>query len=532
MSVQVKGLWKRYGPTSGWVLRDVDLSIEDGEIWGVIGHNGAGKSTLLGIVSGILKPSEGSVLIDGVEVHMGSPIKAAGSGVAAVYQELSVVPTLTVADNILLGHREVHRLAKLSSRERLRWAEKVIDRTGFKGLRAGTFAGDLNFGARQQVEIARALSRDPKVLLLDEPTTGLGPEERDLLFRDLRELVKSDGHLCIMLIDHAIDEVLQICDGVTVLADGAVTMSRPVERLSREELVDAVIGGRTGEGNAAGHFESRAPMEPDRTSGPKWPGVFGDDQAGPVRETNLGLEVYGLVSPKGFCEVLRVDRGEIRGLYGFEGSGQTEVALALMGIEQAQIRQYRLDGKTLKIRSSNDASREGFAFVSGDRLVSIFANLSVLDNVLVPIISKKRLATSLRGTAHLREKALEILSNLELRGSTEGIATELSGGNQQKVVLARVLLDDPSVVIMDSPTAGVDLGARRALVAAIRKMVREGGVPVVVASSDESEILELCDTVSVVRDGVVDSEVHLVAGLSEAWLRYAAINLYEGLEPA
>ncbi|MEW6047324.1 MAG: sugar ABC transporter ATP-binding protein [Bacillota bacterium] len=472
IALEARGLVKQFPGLRA--LDGVDIQLRRGEIHGLVGQNGAGKSTLIKILTGVLSPDGGTILRNGRPAHYRSPAEASRDGVAVVHQELSLVRRLSAAENLHLG-RPYPRRGKTPfvdwgalNRE----AEQVLSRLQ-PGIPVGVPVGRLSPTLQTLVAIARALSLEASVLILDEPTASLTDEEVNHLFSVLRQL-RSQGY-SILYVSHRLSEVMQLCDRVTVLRDGRVVAARPTAELDGPELIRLMTGQRLGVSQPA-----RRPA----TSG------------APV------LEVQGLCgyTIKEVSFTLR--RGEIAGLAGLTGSGRSELLRLLAGAQRARRGRMLLDGRPTVIRSPQAALRLGVALVPEERRAqALVPAASVREN-----ISLAHLASYAVGGWWLRSRAEEravrgLVEQLSIRIArlSQPIA-QLSGGNQQKAVFARFLMRPPKVLLLDEPTRGVDVATKFQIYGIIRDLAARGAA-ILMASSELPELLILSDRILVLHDG-------------------------------
>ncbi len=449
-------------------LDGVDFDVAAGEIHALVGENGAGKSTLVKILGGALRPDAGDVRLDGAPLPLGDPLAVRRRGVSLVYQELALVPHLSVADNVFLGRERGWPC--LRRVEMARAVDAVLADLG-ADIDSAAPAGALSVGHQQIVEIARALATDAKVLILDEPTAALSPAEVARLFAVLRRL-RARG-LAIVFITHRLDEVLAIADRVTVLRDGRGVASAPAGALDRAQIVRWMVGREVTE------------ARPARRSAP----------GPPV------LEVRGLRSPPAVRDVsLTVRAGEVVGLTGLVGAGRSSAALALVGARRAA-GEVRLDGRQVRFRSPAEAMAHGVVYVTEDRRArGLWPFLSVEANLTFAALGRLT-RFGLLVPARERATAAEAVRRFGIRAADLRLpVAALSGGNQQKVLLARFLVEPRRLVVLDEPTRGVDVGARAEVHALIDRLAGEGAA-VLLVSSDLTEVLALCDPVVVMRDG-------------------------------
>ncbi|MCL2803341.1 MAG: sugar ABC transporter ATP-binding protein [Micrococcales bacterium] len=463
-AVEVRGATKTYGPIVA--LDDVSFTLRPGGAHALLGHNGAGKSTLVNVLSGVVTPDRGEVLLDGKVVELRSPRQAQAAGIAVVAQELSVVPTLTVHENILLGKVGAGVSGSGSiDRDQVR---ALLARLGLAGVSPETMVEDLSMGERQLIEIARALSRNARVLILDEPTASLADREIQRVFGAVREVI-AEGR-SVVFVTHRLGEVLDLCTRVTVMRDGAVTITRDVAGLDRDSIVQLMLG------DVAARTE-----------------VARADAAG--REGLVDIE--GLTVPGHVDNFsLQAKRGQIVGIAGQVGSGASEVVRALAGLVPDARGQVRVGRKPLRPGAPGRSLKAGVVFASNDRKSEgLFLDQSIARNLVATrlraaskggILSSKRIkATS--------QRLIDLIS-IERSRLPQPAAT-LSGGNQQKVFLGRCLdREDAELMLFDEPTRGVDVGGRVEIHNLIRHAASAGNA-VVFVSTDHEEVLDLADTV-------------------------------------
>jgi ribose transport system ATP-binding protein len=459
------------------VLDGVDFELEANETHALLGGNGAGKSTLMKILEGVYTADGGTIELDGELVELGSPQAARRHGIAMIFQEFSLVPTLTVAQNVYLTREARTRAGLLDDREVERRTGELLAELGVD-IDPHTEVRRLGAASMQLVEIAKALSQDARILIMDEPTASLARSEVDALFRIIERL-KERG-ITIVYITHRLEEVLAVADRVTVLRDGQIVDTRPTSEVDMKALIELIVGRSVEQALGRG----------DR----------GIDRSG----TPL-LSVRGLSTPTGLEDVdLDLFAGEIVGLAGLMGSGRSEVARAVFGIDPHTAGEIRLRGEPVKIKRPADAIKRGIVLVPEDRrrqgLVlahSVERNLTL---ALLRRLSRGGFLDDGEG-AGIAERYVESLGI-----QTRSLATPvrlLSGGNQQKVVLGKWLATEPDVLILDEPTVGVDIGTRSEIVDLIRTLADQGKA-VLVISSELAEVLALADRIVVLRDGRVD----------------------------
>jgi ABC-type sugar transport system ATPase subunit len=465
-------------------LRGVSFELAAGEVLAVVGENGAGKSTLIKVLSGAVEPDAGRVVLDGRELPPGDPAEARRAGVAVIYQEFSLVPALTAAENVFLG-REPGRLGWLHRREERRRAAELFGRLGVE-IDPDAAVRDLTVAQQQAVEIAKALAADARVLVMDEPTAALTPPEADRLFAVIREL-KRHG-VGVVYISHRLAEVFGIADRVLVLRDGGQVATRAAREFTRDDLIEQMVGRRLDQ-----EFPTRAPEvgEPRLV----------------VRHLRRGDAVRGVS--------FEVRRGELLGLTGLVGSGRTETARLIFGADRRDGGTVALDGRELRIESPRDAIRAGIALLTEDRKgQGLILAHPVRDNFALPNLGLwSRLGVLDRGRERTAFRAAA--DRLRIKVADPGSpASTLSGGNQQKLVLAKWLERDCEAVIFDEPTRGIDVGAKYEIYQLVNALAARGKA-VLFISSELPEVLGMCDRVLVMHGGRVTGEVTDVANATQ-----------------
>jgi ribose transport system ATP-binding protein len=496
--LELRGLSKSYVTPA---LRDVSFAFEPGEVHAIVGENGAGKSTLARIVAGLTGPDAGQMFLDGVVFAPQTRRDAVGRGVRLVLQELSVLPTLTVAENIFLTGLP-HRIGVVDRARLASDAGRIMQTLGFGEIQPDLHAGALGIGHQQLVEIAAALVDLPdappaRVLILDEPTAALARGETERLFAHLRRLRASGT--TVLYISHRLEELPDIADRITVLRDGAIVTTATATALPSAELVRLMVGRSLDE----------SPLQRGRTT------------------TGVAMRVSGLSAPPAVHDVsFDLHRGEILGLAGLMGAGRTETVRALFGADPRVAGDVYLQGSSTPavIRSPADAVRQGIALVSEDRKAEgLLLPHAVRENVALGSEHRFGARAGIVRPAEERRGAREWIDRLSIRCTgPDQPAAELSGGNQQKVLIARVLVREPQVLMFDEPTRGIDVGARREIYQILWTLA-DSGTAILVISSDLHELMLLCDRIVVLSLGVVaatfdgsgfDQEAILTAALS------------------
>ncbi|MBB3221247.1 sugar ABC transporter ATP-binding protein [Pseudoduganella umbonata] len=473
--LEVSGIRKRFGAVT--VLDGVQLTIRPGEIHALMGENGAGKSTLMKILAGVYQPDAGEIRVAGEPVRISSPADARACGINLIYQELSVAPNLSVAQNIFMGAEPRGRFGIVDSAQMNRRAAEVLRSLG-AGFAPTRIASGLSIADQQQVEIARALVHESRVLIMDEPTAALSERETERLFDVMRGL-RARG-IAIIYISHRMAEVRMLADRVTVLRDGTWIGELDREEATPETVVRMMVGRELG--GFYEHARQRAP--------------------GAVR-----LELDGVHGGRVHPASLQVRAGEIVGLAGLVGAGRTELARLVFGADRLAGGTIEVDGRPVTIREPADAIRLGIAYVPEDRKgQGLFLQQSLLANVTMNVLGVHARCGVLR-RGELLSVTRAAISRLSARGAgPEGIIGGLSGGNQQKLLLARWLAIGPRVLILDEPTRGVDIGAKHEIYRIIHELA-DTGVAVLCISSELAEIIGVCDRVLVMREGWLAGEL-------------------------
>ncbi|HEY0792449.1 MAG TPA: sugar ABC transporter ATP-binding protein [Chthoniobacterales bacterium] len=485
-------------------LDRVSLHVSPGEILGLIGHNGAGKSTLLRVLAGVVRPEQGHLKISGQPVAFAGPADAIKSGISTVYQELSLLPQLTIVENTFLS-AERTRAGVLQRRAMERETAVLLERFNLP-LDPLIKLGDLSIAARQLVEIAVAVHRKMRFLLLDEPTASLEVAQVDALFDQLRNLARRE-QVGILFIGHKLNEMLAVSDRITALIDGRVALSQPVQSVTRSDLIAAITGESAG-------------SETGRRAGPA-PSTVGLGQRDPA------LLVHGLQTAHLSNIDLTASSGRVLGLYGLVGSGRSRFLRSLIGMEPPVAGTVRLFDRLYRPQNPREAARAGVVLVTEDRKKDGFIpQLDAKLNVALPVVHEFiRFGWLQRG--RLRRDTIAALQSLGVKGNWDGPMVRLSGGNQQKVLLARALRQKPKLLLLDEPTKGVDIGAKGEIHRIIRRLVEANpDVLVIVVSSEEEEILTVADDVAIFRAGTCDGTIYDPAAirLRDGTLRALAWN--------
>jgi len=480
-------------------LSNMTLDLRHGEVHAVCGENGAGKSTLMKLITGVYQPDSGTMTLNGERLVVRNPNDAYAKGIAIIFQETSLFPELTILENIFMGHELTRPLPGLGRfGRRLDYgsmrtkAGEIFGRLGM-ALDLEARVTDLSVAVKQMVEIAKALSFDSRILILDEPTAALTSKEVDTLFDTIRRL-KAHG-VSMLYISHRLDEIFQIADRVTVIRDGEFVSTEQVGRVTRDRLVSWMVG-RT--------LHNLYPKE--------------DVPIGEVVLEARGIRQKGVLD--GVDLTLR--RGEILGISGLAGAGRTELALVLCGLARPDAGEIRVDGQRHALRSYREAMERGIVYVSEDRQkYGLVVPMTVAENVTLPLLRRISSAFGLVDVGREQEITRSYVESLSIK--TPGgdfVVSNLSGGNQQKVSVAKALATEPRILILDEPTRGVDVGAKSEIHRIISDLARQGKA-IIMISSDLPEVLGMSDRVLVMKNGRKQGELERGALTQESILHMA-----------
>ena len=478
MNIEMKGINKSFG--SNQVLKDAGFFLKDGEVHALMGENGAGKSTLMKILTGVYTKDSGTVLVDGREVNYKNPQEAEKAGIVFIYQELNVLFDLTVEENLFMG-KEITKAFGVCDRKAMRAkAKEVMERVGVN-IPVDAVMSDLSVGQQQMVEICKALMVDAKVLIMDEPTAALTQSETEGLFKVINSL--REKGVSIVYISHRMEEIFELCDRITILRDGQYIDTRYIKDITMDDIVQMMIGREIGERY------------------PKREAVIGDEV----------IRVEGLTHHKLFRDVsFSVRAGEVLGVSGLMGAGRTEIMQAIFGNLPIVGGKLFIEGKEVSIQNPRQAIAAGIGFITEDRKTEgLLLEKSIAENIELAnlgkvsdnnVLSKKKGAELVkRGIEEFRIKCF----------GPEHECGNLSGGNQQKVVLAKWIYTDPKILILDEPTRGVDIGAKKEIYNVINELAAKG-VAVIMVSSELPEVLGMSDRIMVVHEGhvtgIIDGE--------------------------
>jgi rhamnose transport system ATP-binding protein len=476
--LELKNITKRFSGVE--VLHEVSFSLRPGEVHALLGENGAGKSTLVKVITGVHQPDGGQIILDGKKVHFADTRESREAGIAAIYQELSLFPDLDVAENIFVGRQPTTTGGRIDWRKLYADAGSLLESLGVH-LDLKHKARNLSIAQQQMVEIARAFSINARILIMDEPTSSLTLNEVADLFRLVRRL--RDEGTAVIFISHRLEELFELADRVTVMRDGSYVDTCALKDVTRDDLIRLMVG-RT--------ITNLFPKQ--------------DVKAGDVvlKVENLGREgTFGGVN-------FELRKGEILGMAGLVGAGRTNVARAIFGVEPATSGSIQIDGRKVAITSPQQAIQLGLAYVPEDRqLHGLIPAMNITSNISLPTLSKYAVRGWLQDKVECKA-SYEAALQMEVRANhIWQLARELSGGNQQKIVLSKWLSTKPRILILDEPTRGIDVGTKAAVHALMSKLAAEG-MAILMISSELPEVLGMSDRVIVMREG------HMTAQFSRA----------------
>ncbi|WP_185970878.1 sugar ABC transporter ATP-binding protein [Alkalicoccobacillus porphyridii] len=473
-------------------LHEVDFSVQQGEIHCLIGANGAGKSTLMKALAGVLKEDSGEILFNGESISVSKPSDSLDLGITTIYQELSLVEELTVGENVYIG-RYFKKKSGLIDWKLIH--EKTRDCLAFMemDIHPKTRVGDLSMGKKQLVEIAKAIAADSKLIIMDEPSTALSEGEVEKLFHVMKELKKQG--MTIIYISHKLDELYAIGDRVTVLRNGEYVLTEALEDITKQDLIKAITGRQLGESRVATSVEEKEEY---------------------VRVENFCNHKLKNIS-------FEVKKGEILGLYGLVGAGRTEVLRAIYGADSIDAGSLTIDGKKRVIRSPKDAVKLGMGLLPENRKTEgAVLDLSITENAVLPSLGKFSSYSFLNGRK-VKSKVKEAIKKLNVKtASQHTLMRQLSGGNQQKVIISKWLLHESELMLFDEPTQGIDIGAK-AEIYDIMKELASKGTSVLVTSAEVDELLLVCDRVLVMFEGRIIKEFNQPSGYKSDIL-HAAVS--------
>lgn len=471
MRIEMRGIDKSFG--SNQVLKQAGFTLESGEVHALMGENGAGKSTLMKILIGVYTKDAGTVLVDGKEVNYKNPQEAEKAGIVFIYQELNVMFDLTVEENLFMG-KEIHGKFGICDKNAMqKKAQEALNTLGVN-ISPKTVMSELSVGQQQMVEICKALMADAKVIIMDEPTAALTQSETVALFKVIESLRKKG--VSMVYISHRMEEIFELCDRITVLRDGSYIGVKNIPETNMNEIVKMMIGREIGERY-------------------------------PSRDVKIGkevLKVKGLTRKGTFHDVsFSVRAGEVLGVSGLMGAGRTEIMQAIFGNLFYESGTIEIDGEEVKISNPRQAMEHGIGFITEDRKTEgLMLDKSIRENISLCNLGRISKSSVISKEAE-KDMVAEAIKDLHIKcfGPFHE-CNNLSGGNQQKVVLAKWILTNPKILILDEPTRGVDIGAKKEIYNIINKLAAQG-VAIIMVSSELPEVLGMSDNIMVVREGEV-----------------------------
>ena len=475
MEIELRNIHKAFG--SNEVLKGVNLTLKSGEVHALMGENGAGKSTLMNILTGIHKQDKGQIFVDGQEVSFKNPLEAEAHGIAFIHQELNIWPNLSILENLFMMHSITNGMGVLDFKAMRKLAEEKCREIEIE-LPLDMEAGECSVGQQQMTEIVRNLLVDAKVVIMDEPTAALTERETDKLFEVMRSLKKRG--VAMVYISHRMEEVKNNCDTVTVMRDGVSVATRTVKEYGMEQIVRDMVG------------RSITEFYPDR---PNKPG-------------DVILEVKNFNQTGVFKDIsFNLRKGEILGVAGLMGAGRTEIMRAVFGVDPHETGEVVFKGQTLHITKPEDAIKAGMAFVTENRKTEgLILDFSILRNIALPSVDSFA-SKSVINFGKLSSFADNMAKKLGVKAHNLDLeAGALSGGNQQKVVIAKWVGMHPDVIIMDEPTRGIDVGAKRDIYELMNELTASG-VSIIMVSSELPEVLGMSDRILVVHEGRIAGEL-------------------------
>ncbi|WP_303707299.1 sugar ABC transporter ATP-binding protein [Phascolarctobacterium succinatutens] len=475
MEIELRNIHKAFG--SNEVLKGVDLKLKSGEVHALMGENGAGKSTLMNILTGIHKQDKGQIFVDGKEISFKNPLEAEAYGIAFIHQELNIWPNLSILENLFLMHSVTNGMGILDFKAMRAMAEQKCREIEIE-LPLDMEAGECSVGQQQMTEIVRNLLLDAKVVIMDEPTAALTERETEKLFEVMRSLKKRG--VAMVYISHRMEEVTQNCDTITVMRDGVSVATKPVKEYSMEQIVRDMVG------------RSITEFYPDRRNKPG----------------EVLLEVKHFEQPGVFHDInFNLRKGEILGFAGLMGSGRTEIMRAVFGVDPHAGGELVFKGEPLKITKPEDAIKAGLGFVTENRKTEgLILDFSILRNIALPSVDSFAQSGVINFNI-LNDFADKMAKKLGVKTSSLDLeAGALSGGNQQKVVIAKWVGRHPEVIIMDEPTRGIDVGAKRDIYELMNELTASG-VSIIMVSSELPEVLGMSDRIVIVHEGRIAGEL-------------------------
>lgn len=489
MHIKMENIWKSFGTNS--VLEGVDVDIKPGTVHALMGENGAGKSTLMNILTGLHKKDKGKIFVDGKEINYTNINESEDDGIYFIHQEINDYPEMTVLQNIFVANEITTKLGFLDNQKMKEKAESVFKTLGID-ISLDSKIKDLSVGQRQLIEIAKVLMKDAKFIVMDEPSASLMTEEIERLFKIIKDL-KAKG-VTVVYISHRMEEIFEICDYITVMRDGKSVDTKAVSESNYDEVVRKMVGREITD------------YYPEKTNEIK----------------DIIFEAKNLESNGVFKNInFHVKEGEILGFSGLMGSGRTEIMRAVFGLDPLDSGEIILKGEKLNIKGPKDSISKGIGFITEDRKdEGLILDESINDNIILPVISQFA-KNHIINDSEVHDLVDMLVNRLKIKSeSRNDPASSLSGGNQQKVVLAKWITISPQVLILDEPTRGVDVGAKREIYTLINELA-EKGVAIIVVSSDLPELLGISDRIMVVHEGKITGELSREEATQEKIMTYA-----------
>lgn len=491
--LSMTGITKVFGGVIA--LDNVQFELDKGEVHAVIGENGAGKSTLMKVLLGMHSKDGGNIIFNGKEIQFSNPSEALSNGISMIHQEVNLVQKMSVAENIWLGRENlfINKIGMIDKSTRLKMTVDLLSELKID-ISPSEIVENLSIAQMQLIEIARAVSYNPQIIIMDEPTSALTDQEIEKLYNIIRDLTKKN--VSVIFISHKLEELFAICDRVTVMRDGHYIGTFPISEINQEQLIQMISGREIKD------LFKRSNVE-----------------LGPVV-----MQVKNLTRDDGACENINfcVHKGEVLGICGLMGAGRSEILRAIFGIDKKSSGQVFVDDKEVTINSPEDAVKAGFAMVTEDRLrQGVIYKMSVMHNATLAIFNK--LVNKIGFNSVKKEKELFNTKANELSvkySSPNALIGELSGGNQQKIIVERWLLTEPKVMLLDEPTRGIDVGAKSEIYSIIDQLATRG-MGIVMVSSEMPEIFSLCDRILVVYEGRIVYEVSREDANQETIMNYA-----------
>jgi ribose transport system ATP-binding protein len=467
--ILMKGITKEFPGVKA--LKSVDLNIYKGKIMALLGENGAGKSTLMKILTGVYEKTSGEIFLNGESVQIKNTREAQNMGIAIIHQELNLISNLSIGENIFLGREPVNSFGKIEWKKLYNASKLIMDRLGITE-RPETLVSKLSIGKQQMIEIAKALSLNAQVIIMDEPTGALTDKETSNLFKVIEEL-KSEGR-SIVYISHRLKEIFQICDDVTILRDGQFIAEHPINEVNEDRIIELMVGRKLSE---------------------QYPRIS-------CQTGDTLLEVKNLTNSYVKDISFSIKSGEIVGLAGLMGSGRTELARTLYGIYGKESGEVLLKGKEVNIKSTGQAIQNGISYVSEDRKGNgVVLGLNIKENISLSVLQKLSGLFGIINKKKEADAALDSIRSMSIKTSgVTQLVKNLSGGNQQKVSLSKSLMTSPKILILDEPTRGVDVGAKKEIYDIINRF-KQDGMSIIMISSEIQEILGMSDRIMVMHEG-------------------------------